>query len=336
MDANAKSIIKMKLKSGKLNIVIDGQFGSTGKGLLSSYVAVMNHIDIAITDASANAGHTFYYHGKKHVVKHLPVSGIIHTRNQIYLCAGAIINPVILLDEIEKFDVDPCRIAIHPRCAIIEQEDIDNESQGKMVDIASTQSGVGSALVRKINRTSKLAKDCDLIKHMVKELDLQMYMDYGCTLLMEVPQGYDLSISSGLSYPYCTSREITISAALSDAQVHPAYLGKVAVCIRTFPIRVGNGDGYSGPFYPDSIETNWDIIGVEAERTTVTNKIRRVATFSFIQYSRMIKNLKPDYILLNFVNYLKKDEYIALAERLPEVTHIGIGPKIIDVKLNHW
>ena len=96
----------IKLQSGKLNIIIDGQFGSTGKGVLSSYVAANNHIDLAITNGSPNAGHTFYYNNKKYIVKHLPVSAVINKRSTIYLCAGSIINPDILLKEIVTCGAD--------------------------------------------------------------------------------------------------------------------------------------------------------------------------------------------------------------------------------------
>lgn len=334
----------MYIDSGKLNIVIDGQFGSTGKGLLSSYVAVSNHIDITISNASANAGHTFYYHGNKYVVKHIPVSGIINDRSTIYLCAGAIIDPNVLLQEVKKYFIDESRIFIHPRAAIISSDDIDLErsESSAVTKIASTQSGVGSALARKIMRSARLASDIPELSKFIKEIDLQYLFDIGCTALMEVPQGFDLSISSGYSYPHCTSREITVSAALSDAQVHPSYLGKVAVCIRTYPIRVGNivdsnGNelGNSGPFYPDSKETTWKELGIEEEYTTVTNRVRRVATFSMQQYKKMLNFLRPDYILLNFANYMEKENLSALINELPEVTHLGFGPTYNDVYLNH-
>jgi hypothetical protein len=42
----------ISLIPGKFNIIIDGQFGSTGKGLLSNYISVFNHIDIAVSNAS--------------------------------------------------------------------------------------------------------------------------------------------------------------------------------------------------------------------------------------------------------------------------------------------
>lgn len=325
------------LGRGKLNIIIDGQFGSTGKGLLSAYVGTKFNVDVAVTNASPNAGHTFYVDNKKYITHHLPVTGVLNKNSIIYLCPGAIINPVILLEELSIFDCSD-RVYIHPRAAVIEKQDIEDEQEGSVKKIASTRSGVGSALARKIKRSASLAKDNEILKPMVKELDLNHRCSKYETVVMEVPQGLDLSINSGFSYPHCTSREITISAALADAQVHPEHLGSVMVCIRTYPIRVGHivekgkivGD--SGPFYPDSIETSWANIGVEEEMTTVTGRVRRVATFSMIQYKKMLKAFKPDYILLNFTNYLSEKELSELLKELPEVSHISNGPKIEDIK----
>lgn len=332
----------MKLLAGKLNLSMGGIFGSEGKALQAQYIASINHVDLAISDAATNAGHTFYYHGHKHIAKHVPVSGVIRSRCTIYL-VGAIIKPDLLLKELEVFDIDHSRVCIHPRCAIIEDEDVVHETDlsSSVSKIASTQNGVGSALVRKIARGARLAKDVPELSHMIKELDIQEYLDMGLTALMEVPQGFDLSLTASPFYPYCTSRDITVSAALSDAQVHPSYLGNVAVCIRTYPIRVGNimdGEelvGYSGPFYEDSKEISWDDLGVEPEITTVTGRVRRVATFSKQQYDRMLKTLRPDYIMLNFMNYLSEDEIAPLLDSLPEVTHLSFGPEVKDVILNH-
>lgn len=328
----------MELKSGKVNMVIDGQFGSTGKGLFCAYIANRHHIDISISNAAPNAGHTFYDQGKKIVSKHIPVSGIIQKRNTIYLCAGAIINPKILLKEISDFGISSDRIVIHPRTAVIQDFHISEEGKGSAAEkLASTQNGVGRALASKINRETSLAQDIPELKRYVGNMDLMWILDQGATSLMEVPQGLGLSINSGFAYPFCTSREISVSQALSDCQVHPSYLGTVSVCLRTFPIRVGNlfsknkMVGYSGPFYPDSREMTWEEIGAEPEYTTNTNRIRRIATFSEIQYSFMKRILKPDFIFVNFMNYLNLRDQKRFLNKHPEITHIGIGPYDQDV-----
>ena len=320
-----------------MTVIIDGQFGSTGKGVLASYVAANNHIDVCISNGSPNAGHTFYWGGRKYVVKHLPASAIINKRSVIYLCAGSIINPKILLQELNQCNISDDRLMIHPRAAVIEEEDITAEHTGSCVKLSSTQNGVGHALSRKINRESGLAKNNPILKKYVQKIDFEYYLKQNLIFLMETSQGLDLSLNHGLAYPYCTSRDITVSQALSDLGLHPKYLGNVIVSIRTYPIRVGNLKidnkevGYSGPFYEDSREKTWEELGLTPEYTTNTKRIRRVATFSLQQYERMKFVLNPDYIFLNFANYLDNTKLQELLDIIPEVTHLGFGPTLDDI-----
>ena len=102
--------------------------------------------------------------------------------------------------------------------------------------------------------------------------------------------------------------------------------------MRTYPIRVGNLEhGYSGPFYEDSTETTWEELNLAPEYTTNTRRIRRVATFSKKQYRKMLALFKPDYVFLNFANYLNPDDLTNMLSTLPEVTHVGYGPTMDDI-----
>jgi adenylosuccinate synthase len=77
----------------------------------------------------------------------------------------------------------------------------------------------------------------------------------------------------------------------------------VILVARTYPIRVA---GNSGPFHEGSEEIAWEDIGVdpESERTTVTKKVRRVATFSLAQlYEADILNEATE-VALTFADYL--------------------------------
>jgi len=325
----------MKLTKGKVNLLIDGQFGSTGKGLLASYIGSKNTIDICVSNSGPNSGHTFYYKNKKCIVKQLPVTAITNINSKIYLCAGAIINVDILFEELTKFNIDKNRLYIHPQATVITKEDILAEQIGAAQAISSTQNGVGRALSRKINRESNVAKDTFLLKCFIRPIHLIDHLEREKIVFMEVPQGYSLSLNSNF-YPYCTSRNITVSSALNDLDIHPYYLGKTIVSFRTYPIRVGNLPGsYSGDFYTDSVETTWDKIGVPIEYTTNTKRIRRVATFSLDQYQEVINKLRPDYVFLNFCNYLSEGNLNELLCYLPEVTHLGFGPKIKDVEIQY-
>lgn len=331
---------------GKMHILMDGQFGSTGKGLAAGYIA-MNQppIHLAVSNAAPNAGHTVNFGDARGdmVTRHLPVTMLYNKFTQAYLCAGAIIDIDLLVEECKQLNVAPSRVTIHPRAAIIRPEDKKAEAGGleSTVHLASTQKGVGEALARKIKRVNVDAtadgnrEGLELLGFNVREMDIEAHLKTGLHVLMEVPQGFDLSINSGLAYPHCTSREITVAQALSDAGLHPHFLGNVLVTMRTFPIRVGNvyddaGKllGWSGPFHPDQTELKWDAVGVEPEETTVTKRKRRIATFSYRQLDRCIKANRPTHLFLNFCQYCRDaDELLSLIRGMPMKPSIfGFGP----------
>lgn len=329
------------MKPGTANVLIDGQFGSTGKGMIAGHIALNDQVDVGVTNASANAGHTCIIQGKKIVTYHLPTSSVI-ANCDAYLNAGSIIDPNVLRAELRQTEFDPKRLFIHPRAAVIGHQDhmVEGTDYSPATKIASTRHGVGSALARKINRTATLAKDDSFLQQFILEgmQDvLRMRLRRGESALIEVPQGVGLGINSGFNYPHCTSREISVSQALADAQLHPLELGNVMATFRTYPIRVGNiynGDGQeignSGPFYPDSVELSWGELGIEPEITTVTKRVRRVATFSVAQVTDAFKLLEPTHVFLNFVNYVKERGMFHrindALDRMGVVMLYGVGP----------
>jgi hypothetical protein len=45
----------------------------------------------------------------------------------------------------------------------------------------------------------------------------------------------------------------------------------------------------------------------------------------------MLNILNPDYVFLNFCNYLSKKKVDNLLKELKEITHVGFGPTIADI-----
>lgn len=328
-------------QSGKVDVIIDGQFGSTGKGLLAGFLADQfdHKYNFAVTNNGPNSGHTAVVDGRKYVCKQLPIFSAI-TGKMAYLSAGSIINPEVLRREIQEHG---CGVEIHPNAVVVHPNDIDIE-QRMLGGIASTQQGTGSALARKVMRsTGTAAQEFD--STMISSRDsVARRLDNNESAVYEVPQGIDLSFNSRF-YPYTTSRDISVSSALADAGLHPDYLGKVIMTCRTYPIRVGavpdNPNSYSGDVYPDQREVTWEQIGVEPERTTVTGRIRRVFTWSRSQFVNSVRIARPRIIFLNFCNYMKPDEldalvdtmisdYAAIMRRLPQIIY-GYGPTTKDL-----
>jgi adenylosuccinate synthase len=361
------------MQRGLLNVVIDGQFGSTGKGKIAAYLACKHNIDAAICNNMSNAGHTFYVDGRKYVAYHLPAAAA-NRRTKLYIGPTAAITVKMLIEELEAFsDLNVAdRLFIHPRAVIITDECKQWEKEN-LVRISSTTKGCGRAMAMKVMRhpDTVLAGDVlELADFVIDEdvwrSEILALLAQGATVLAESAQGFGLSLNHGRMYPYCTSRDITVAQVLSDCGVPPRKLGHVYASMRCHPIRVGNvkkddGEmvGFSGPVFDDQRELTWeDITRISgsalpiSERTTVTNKVRRVFTWSDQQVAWFNALCEPDFIFLNFVNYLdagilNKDSSVDLHEyprvydfmlRLQgkfhvPVAYLGTGPEekaIID------
>ncbi len=336
-------------------MLVDGQYGSTGKGLIAGVLAEAFYPEVewAITNAGPNSGHTSYFNSNKIVLKQLPTFAVIankiHKRQYrsrhgdydeysnpcgVYLCAGAIIDPVILNDEAREHQIFP---VIHPTAAVIDRHMI-MEDAVTVETIASTGQGTGPALQRKLRRNASGIWGAG------KTGNWRAPIDLSSMCFFEVPQGYSLGINSGF-YPHVTSRECTVSQALSDIGFAPSFHKKTIMSVRTYPIRVGNTKNSSGPYYPDQKETSWEKLGVEPEITTVTNRVRRVFTWSDQQFMDAVQANDPDVIFVNFMNYIPSalwDEFILqhvikpysrVWLRPPKTILIGTGPKSSDVKV---
>lgn len=319
-------IVRDMVQSGKMAVLLGGQFGSCGKGCASAWLAYEMtkrslQFDICTTSAGVQSGHTSIHFDKRRVSYHLPTAPFIFQDEDgayegiTYLNAGSIIDAKAL--EKELIDTGyKGKLLVHPRAAIVTDEcrEVENREGSAATKIASTRKGVGEALARKVQRSAKLAKDDPFVKQFVRQLDLSVYLREGKTILAEVPQGVSLSLNHAPFYPNCTSRDITPADAMANAALHPMYCGATMVVLRTYPIRVGNivenGEtlGRSGDVYPDQRELTWEELGQPKELTTVTGRVRRVFTWSVKQLRETFALCRPDVVFLSFVNYCKTQQ----------------------------
>ena len=336
--------------------------GSTGKGICSAWLAHQveqrgDQIDIATTAAGANSGHwTKRRDGSGYVAYHLPTSGIECKTSIAYSNAGSIVDIDVLGQEIIDCDIDPRRVVIDPRAAVITEahKAAERETSASTSKIASTQHGVGAALADKIWRKSPLVQGVEHPSWMrVERLDLNRHLNSGASVVVECPQGFDLSIDFGLAYPFVTSRNCTVAASLSNANIHPSFCRDIAMTVRSFPIRVGHlysehGEliGTSGPFYDDSVELSWDTSfpHLAPELTSVTKRVRRISTFSYKQYERALSTNRPSIVMLTFADYLPSAiAFLGMVARMRKVEEslgmsvqrtFGFGPCIEDITDN--
>lgn len=344
-------------QKGKANVIIDGQYGSTGKGLIAGYFArhsVMpqGHV-VHTTNAAPNAGHTTMWREevgehtiepgrvKKLVLFHLPTGGVL--RNELcYINAGAVVDIALFVKEranAEHVMGYKPHIQIHPNAVILDPGDVDTEGgiDSKMTKISSTRKGVGAAIARKVRREADLMDKWRLVDPLAaiktNKLHFNDHLRHGQSVVIEVPQGLSLGLNHGGFYPYCTSREVSVAQALSDANIHPKWLGLTALCMRAFPIRVGSLPGTtSGGHYHDQREMQWHEFPVdEPEITTVTKRPRRIFSWSRNQYRDALAKTMPAVVFLNFVNYFGSTLQFFRHVQAMQEDHdsIGIKPMIV-------
>lgn len=311
-------------KRSRVDFLVGGQFGSEGKGAAAAFLAKSlaeqgRMYDVMTVNFGCQSGHTSIHNGRFRVAFHLPTAALIAQdfgfRPLVYLNAGAIIDPVVLEQELVEANFLRGQFIIHPNAAIVTDEcrRAEMEKGSVQTRIASTRKGVGEALARKILRYGMLAKDHPFTRQFTPpnfEFNLSLAVTRGSSVFVEVPQGIGLSID-GPFYPHCTSRNCTVTQAMSDAGIHPSFYNESLLVLRTYGIRVGNivdaNDGrelgFSGGHYPDQHETSWNELGVKPEITTVTKRVRRVFTFSVEQMRHAMALTRPAAVQLTFCDY---------------------------------
>lgn len=260
-----------------ISVVMGAQFGSEGKGAICQHIDRTEHVGFAVRTGGPNAGHSVVLNGRKIALRHIPA--FIEGSAKLLLAQHSLIDLAVLEDEISM--LDECgynvrsRLFIDPMASII--RDVDKEAEHGMHEkIGSTAKGIGAAEAAKIMRTGMLARECAALAPYMADtkLVLRTAVRSGQSVVIETTQGIGLGLHAGF-YPYCTSRDISPTHALADCGLPPIKTRNILVA-RTFPIRVA---GTSGPL---ANETTWDELHacsggkIEAERTTVTKKIRRV------------------------------------------------------------
>ena len=294
-------------------VSVDGQYGSTGKGVINAALAEAfgDKVDVVTSNAGPNSGHTSYYEGEKIVLKQLPTFGVTAAKRfkdidaaVSYLNAGAVINPHLLAYEINSHRMG---VVVNPRAAVITDSQITDDSSN-VYNIASTGQGVGPAIQAKLSRNPKaIIADYekffdDATSNAVLMAPFDMRQDETKTFI-EVSQGFSLGLNQ-MFYPNVTTRECTVSQALADAGLPPTAIRKTIMSVRAHPIRVGNTENSSGDCYPDQKEISWEELGVEPETTTVTGRTRRVFTWSNMQFAQALRVNDPNVIFVNFLNYI--------------------------------
>jgi adenylosuccinate synthase len=311
-----------------VDVLIGGQFGSEGKGHIASFLA--REYDALVRVGGPNAGHKVYLKPAPYTHHQLPSGTLRNPLAALIIAPGAVLNSELLIKEISECKVDSSRLFIDPQAMIISSRDIKGEA-GLTERISSTGQGVGMATARRITDRGKrirLAKDVPELKRFTQracwEVLERIYRD-GKRILVEGTQGMGLSLYHG-AYPYVTSRDTTVGGCLSEAGISPSRVRKVIMVCRTFPIRVQSPAGGTSGRLSQPIE--WSVVakraGLDAEelmkneRTSTTNRERRVGEFDWELLRQAATINAPTDIALTFVDYISAEN--AHARRYDQLT----------------
>jgi len=312
-----------------VDVIVGGQYGSEGKGNICAKIA--KDYCALMRIGGPNAGHRVFDPPYKYV--QLPSGTGSNDKALVLIGAGSTLWLPTLLKEISDHGLKGDRLAVDPQAMVIDDWDRRAE-EGGLTSIATTKQGVGAASARKItNRgnppmlgpTVRLARDvpelAEYVRDVREELDRLYRADQ--RVLLEGTQGTALSIHHG-AYPHVTSRETSVSGCLADAGISHLRVDRVIMVVRTFPIRVGGPSGWMGR------ELEWEAVSdrsgisvedlVEAERGTVSNRLRRIAEFDWGQLRRAAELNGATEIALSFADYLGAEnrdaaEFSGLNER---------------------
>ncbi len=270
-----------------LDVVVGGGYGDEGKGKVVSYLAIKDKIAVnARAGVGPNAGHTVVYMGKSYKVRQIP-SGFVNPSARLLIGSGVLIDPEILMKEIDEFAVKG-RLVVDNNCSIIEpaHKEADRNDEYLSKKISTTGTGCGPAQVDRVKRSAKQAHDTESLKGMVGDVPeiVNDAIDNGKRVIVEATQGTFLSLYHG-SYPFVTSKDTTAAAACSDVGIGPGKVDNVIVVFKSFLTRVGNGplEGEISPSEAKRLNM--------LEFGTVTGRQRRAAPFS--------KELAKRSIMLN-------------------------------------
>jgi adenylosuccinate synthase len=266
-------------------VVVGGFFGDEGKGKLTAYLALRDRPAIvARGGVGPNAGHTVKVQGKTYSLRMIP-SGFVSKESRLLIGPGVLVNPGVLLKEIEVTDTRN-RIGIDRQCAIIEQKHIDEESRSEHLvkKIGVTKSGVGACNADRVFRSAKLARDIPELSGLLADVsgEINDALDEKRNVLLEGSQGTFLSLFHG-TYPFCTSKDVCASAICSDVGVGPTEVDDVIVVFKSFVTRVGEGALEGQLSEEETRKRGWQEFG------TVTGRLRRAAAFSYELAKRAVR-----------------------------------------------
>ena len=256
-----------------ITALLGTQWGDEGKGKIIDYLCQKMNINMVVRcQGGSNAGHTIIHNDKKIVLRLIP-SGILHEGIKCIIGHGVVIDPTVLLNEIEQLEnlnIDISQIIISSRAHLIPPwlKALDKQTN----KIGTTGNGIGPTYAAKANRESlrigeflldfnaaydkffnlrpyinELENDeffeslkKILERNIVKDVHNLIHENINDNILLEGAQGALLDLDLG-TYPFVTSSNTLTSGLCWGSGIAPKKLDKTIGIFKAYMTRVGDG-----------------------------------------------------------------------------------------------
>lgn len=224
----------------KLDIIVDLQYGDSGKGKVAHFLCKKNKYTHVIRyNGGANAGHTIFHKGVKFVTHQIPVGVFFGVKSIIG--PGCVVDPAVLKKEaaeLEKHGIKVKGMLFVAKNAHVVTAKHKHED-GSDKKIGTTKRGIGPAYRDKFARTGIRAEDVKSLKPFLIDLYDEFHGGLkNAYVLCEGAQGFGLDIDWG-DYPFVTSSHCLSGGALLNgfapktvrdvwgiAKVYETYVGQ--------------------------------------------------------------------------------------------------------------
>lgn len=335
----------------KVDIVVGGQYGDEGKGIVAYQLALNNAYTGGIRGGGANAEHRFTdIDGHHRCFRILPSTAAIKGMRS-FIGPGAVFSKKQLMEDVMYNQISLGLVRVDARATMVTS--ISGDALKAAASRGSTHRGIGWTRVVKtlrdpnqsvIKAQSSLHKDILLDKPLIQALN-----DESGYYLIEGTQGALLSIDHG-RYPYTTSTNVTPTGILAECGIPTSAVRDTWAVFRTIPMRV---PGASGPCdgkeltFDDVAETAGIEIPLENRLQTDSGDMERVFEWSWDEFGYACDLIDPSHIALTFTDWIEdfgrdKNSWLAnLQEFLHQMNNgfgrrvniIRYGPKLQDCAL---
>jgi adenylosuccinate synthase len=282
-------------------VVVDALWGDSGKGKISAFLTRREKAPLCLrAGIGTNAGHSVYMSDNNVIrTRQLPL-GFLENGTKVAVGSGVAVDPEVLSAEVERYELQG-RVGIDYRCPVITQDHIRSEKVNQHLQdvVGSTGSGSGAAHADFVMRCATQAKDVPSLEPYLADVaEMANTTAKENTVIIECSQGMFLSLALSQDYPYVTSGNCTVAAAMDDVGLNWQHMTGAVMVVKATPSRVG-----AGPL-PDELSPEEVVERGIAEYGVVTGRLRRKTSeipWDMLRYAAMLNG--PTEIALTFCDH---------------------------------